>query len=332
MKTWLRRVIATSAVALTAATLTVGAASATTFQLTPHDGTIWAVDGSSARPISYAEWTADGRPAPSLAPVDYVGHYWSTGIWARTTWASPAPSSALVTFDQWVDAGRPSARHIPWIDGTYVYRWATSDQVGVVDPSGDYHWLTAAEWAAAGRPTPDVRENQGFAKLFWSNEIARMTNLSAGQGHPIGGATWEAENRPVPLEVTRFAGDQFYREAGSSTIRYAGPTMNRAITLGEWHAAGSPAPQVIGTEIEGVSASTWAALAQCESGGDPRIVSSNGLYHGLYQFTTSTWRSVGGSGLPSQASPEEQTERASILQARSGWGQWPACSRKLGLR
>ncbi|OKL50297.1 resuscitation-promoting factor [Boudabousia marimammalium] len=76
----------------------------------------------------------------------------------------------------------------------------------------------------------------------------------------------------------------------------------------------------------------WAALAKCESGGNPRAVSRNGRYHGLYQFSVSTWRSVGGSGLPSQASPAEQLQRAKILQARSGWGQWPACSRKIGVR
>mgnify|MGYP001613796602 FL=1 len=76
----------------------------------------------------------------------------------------------------------------------------------------------------------------------------------------------------------------------------------------------------------------WAALAQCESGGNPSAVSSSGAYHGLYQFSVATWKSVGGSGLPSQASAAEQTERAQILQARSGWGQWPACSRKIGVR
>lgn len=90
-------------------------------------------------------------------------------------------------------------------------------------------------------------------------------------------------------------------------------------------AAPAPATASVGGDV-------WAALAQCESGGNPTIVSSNGLYHGLYQFSVATWQSVGGSGLPSQASPAEQTERAQILQARSGWGQWPACSRKLGLR
>lgn len=76
----------------------------------------------------------------------------------------------------------------------------------------------------------------------------------------------------------------------------------------------------------------WAALAQCESGGNPSIVSASGTYHGLYQFSVATWQSVGGSGLPSQASAAEQTKRAQMLQARSGWGQWPACSQKIGVR
>ncbi len=79
-------------------------------------------------------------------------------------------------------------------------------------------------------------------------------------------------------------------------------------------------------------AGVWAALAQCESGGNPASVSANGKYHGLYQFSVSTWQAMGGTGLPSQASAAEQTKRAQALQARSGWGQWPACSRKLGLR
>ena len=75
----------------------------------------------------------------------------------------------------------------------------------------------------------------------------------------------------------------------------------------------------------------WGALARCESGGNPTIVSSNGLYYGLYQFALSTWRGVGGVGLPTEATPAEQTMRAQMLQARSGWGQWPACAAKLGL-
>jgi uncharacterized protein YabE (DUF348 family) len=68
----------------------------------------------------------------------------------------------------------------------------------------------------------------------------------------------------------------------------------------------------------------WAAVAQCESGGNPRAVNPSG-YYGLYQFSLPTWQSVGGSGNPIDASPEEQLKRAKILYARSGPGQW-GCS------
>ena len=67
------------------------------------------------------------------------------------------------------------------------------------------------------------------------------------------------------------------------------------------------------------------AIAQCESGGDPTAVSSNGMYHGKYQFSVATWSAVGGSGLPSRASEAEQDMRAAMLYERSGPGQWPVC-------
>ncbi|MDQ0372006.1 resuscitation-promoting factor [Cellulomonas humilata] len=73
----------------------------------------------------------------------------------------------------------------------------------------------------------------------------------------------------------------------------------------------------------------WAALAKCESGGNPTAVSSTGKYHGLYQFSVSTWQAVGGAGLPSDASAEEQTARAKMLYNRSGAGQWPHCGKYL---
>ena len=81
--------------------------------------------------------------------------------------------------------------------------------------------------------------------------------------------------------------------------------------------------------VSGDDAAIWAAIAQCESGGNPSINTGNG-YYGMYQFSLPTWRSVGGSGLPSDASVEEQTMRARMLQQRSGWGQW-GCAYRLGL-
>ena len=73
----------------------------------------------------------------------------------------------------------------------------------------------------------------------------------------------------------------------------------------------------------------WGALARCESGGNPRAVSPNGLYHGLYQFDRGTWQGVGGSGVASQASADEQTYRAKLLYSKRGRSPWPHCGRYL---
>jgi Transglycosylase-like domain len=75
----------------------------------------------------------------------------------------------------------------------------------------------------------------------------------------------------------------------------------------------------------GVSLATLEAIAACESGGDPTIVSSDGTYRGKYQFSFSTWASVGGSGDPAVASEQEQDYRAALLYAASGSSPWPVC-------
>jgi LysM repeat protein len=82
------------------------------------------------------------------------------------------------------------------------------------------------------------------------------------------------------------------------------------------------------TNIDG---GVWDRLARCESGGNWAINSGNGYYGGL-QFSLSSWQAVGGSGYPHQASKAEQISRAEALLARQGWGAWPACTAKLGLR
>jgi hypothetical protein len=75
----------------------------------------------------------------------------------------------------------------------------------------------------------------------------------------------------------------------------------------------------------------WARLRQCESGGRYDIVSASGRYYGAYQFDLSTWRSVGGSGLPHRAAPAEQDFRALYLYRMRGWQPW-TCAGMLGLR
>ena len=78
------------------------------------------------------------------------------------------------------------------------------------------------------------------------------------------------------------------------------------------------------------SASTWDALAQCESGGNWAINTGNGFSGGL-QFTPSTWAAYGGTGSASDASREQQIAVAEQVQAAQGWGAWPSCAAQLGL-
>lgn len=76
-------------------------------------------------------------------------------------------------------------------------------------------------------------------------------------------------------------------------------------------------------EMLGGPGSRWYKIAKCESNFNPKAVNqSNRAHFGLFQFKLATWRSVGGSGNPVDASPQEQFKRAKILQARDGWGQW----------
>lgn len=86
----------------------------------------------------------------------------------------------------------------------------------------------------------------------------------------------------------------------------------------------APAPAV-------ASGSVWDRLAMCEAGGNWAINTGNGFYGGL-QFTLSSWHAVGGTGYPHQASREEQIMRGEKLLALQGWGAWPACTAKMGLR
>ncbi|HVG74031.1 MAG TPA: transglycosylase family protein [Thermoleophilaceae bacterium] len=68
-----------------------------------------------------------------------------------------------------------------------------------------------------------------------------------------------------------------------------------------------------------------ASIAWCESRNNPRAVGGGGAYRGLYQFSFSTWRVVGGWGDPAAAPRSEQTWRAWLLLSKHGSGHWPVC-------
>lgn len=77
------------------------------------------------------------------------------------------------------------------------------------------------------------------------------------------------------------------------------------------------------------SANDWLRLRNCESGNNYAINTGNG-YYGAYQFDLSTWRSVGGTGYPHQASPAVQDALALKLWQQRGWSPW-ACADIVGL-
>ncbi len=126
-------------------------------------------------------------------------------------------------------------------------------------------------------------------------------------------------------EVTIIDGEEAERELVDESVEEE--PRARIVLIGTAEPDPEPEPAPSGAPSGGV----WDQLAACESNGNWSANTGNGYYGGL-QFLPSTWRSVGGSGLPHEASREEQINRAQILQQRSGWGQWPACSSMLGLR
>jgi hypothetical protein len=78
----------------------------------------------------------------------------------------------------------------------------------------------------------------------------------------------------------------------------------------------------------------WDRLAQCESSGNWAINTGNGFYGGL-QFLQATWDGFGGGSFAPRAdlaSREQQIIVAERVRSRQGWGAWPECSRRLGLR
>lgn len=85
----------------------------------------------------------------------------------------------------------------------------------------------------------------------------------------------------------------------------------------------------LGATEASASSVNWDAIAQCESGGNWHINTGNGFYGGL-QFTLSTWRAYGGSGMPQNASREEQIRVAENVLAGQGIGAWPVCGARGG--
>lgn len=141
-----------------------------------------------------------------------------------------------------------------------------------------------------------------------------------------------AERAVVEAEVTTTS---VARAATSATTAPAAttPTTAPPTTTAPTTTAPPPPPPTTAAPAPAppVTSAIWDQIAACESGGNWAINTGNGYYGGL-QFSLSSWRGVGGTGYPHEASRETQIAMGERLRANGGWGHWPACSRKLGLR
>lgn len=155
-----------------------------------------------------------------------------------------------------------------------------------------------------------------YNRLYDANTFIQDPNvIHPGEKVRVPDASEQLQSRTVPVAVP---------QTEKPAVQPQKTAKKQTKTPAKQKTVASNAPAV-------ADGSVWDALARCESGGNWSINTGNGYYGGL-QFTAATWKAVGGQGLPHQASREEQIMRGQILQARSGWGQWPACTKKLGLR
>lgn len=157
----------------------------------------------------------------------------------------------------------------------------------------------------------------------------------------------DGEVMPAPVEKieddSMFEGEEKVVKEGATGLRdvtyrvivHNGEVVDRQVATQEVLRA--PVTRVVRVGTKTVAAnfaggnSVWDRLAQCESGGNWAINTGNGYYGGL-QFSASTWRAWGGSGLPHQASRETQIAIATKMRdASGGYGAWPHCSSVLGL-
>jgi len=135
--------------------------------------------------------------------------------------------------------------------------------------------------------------------------------------------------QPEPQPPIDFVSYDFSTAAGTAL-------QNLEIFLQTVTTTTTAAPRTITTVP--ADGNVWDKLAQCETGGNWSANTGNGFGGGVQFAHTarwSTWNAYGGqehSPHPWEASREQQIDIAERVLQSSGWGAWPGCARKLGLR
>ena len=144
-------------------------------------------------------------------------------------------------------------------------------------------------------------------------------------------------------EEVREEGVQGEKQIIHRTVTVNGVVESEGVAEEKETKKGKPAVIARGTKQTGntgaaapavANGSVWDAIAACESGGNWSINTGNG-YHGGLQFNPGTWAAYGGTAFAPTAdlaTREQQIAIAERTQAAQGWGAWPACTARLGLR
>ncbi len=278
------------------------------------------VDGNEPVTVTAPVASVDG--AVRLAGLDGLR---DEGAVATPTWHDPVEDGDVITIQRPVEV-------VLEVDGdelTVVTLAAQVEhllQLHEVDLGPD-DLITPAVWAPLRADQTITIQRVEYVEdteevVLEHDEVRRNTS-SLDRGRTRVDEDGRDGLRVDTYEVTLVDGEETERELLDSEV--VTEPRDRVVLVGPR----VPPPPPARTSTVGTS--VWDRLAQCESSGNWQANTGNGYYGGL-QFLPATWRSVGGSGLPHQASKAEQIHRAQILQQRSGWGQWPACSRRLGLR
>jgi hypothetical protein len=149
--------------------------------------------------------------------------------------------------------------------------------------------------------------------------VAALVVFDIGLG-AIGLAHWHSQQRPESVKTTALQSTKPVVVTTTTTTTVAPTTTS------------PPAPRkVIRAPVAEPTSSgdLFDRLAMCETG---MHNDTSGPYYGYFQFLPSTWHSMGLSGMPYDYDYATQKDAAQRLVARSGWGQFPACSYKIGAR
>jgi peptidoglycan hydrolase-like protein with peptidoglycan-binding domain len=161
--------------------------------------------------------------------------------------------------------------------------------------------VSSPEFLSAGATGPDVKQLQGALHV-------RV------DGH-FGSAT-------------RAAVVGFQRQHHLTVDGVVGPQTRRALHLRvRIIQASAPASHAVSSTAPASTAASSgyaipASIVMCESGGNWSAVNPTTGAGGAYQIMPSTWAAYGGTGLPQDASPAEQSAIAAKIWAASGPGAW----------